>query len=237
MNQRCEALTTESGCTSRSNCVWMDSSDECDDDSGDDGDDYDAGCCAGNSERSSTRCNAKDSAAACDRISSCHWIVTDDSSDCQWYKEDVEEESGCCYATTLQSMAFSSNLCAQYWNNNGCLVSFDVQGAHNCRWEATDDDVDCQGLMAFENAVRQHDEVKLFGADTMVGRARLALGQEVSVLTILVLFAALFAVYQVHRCWNNSRKKVDHDGYEKLSDGKLRVYETNFGSTNYQSMA
>merc|ERR1719334_2490238 len=84
-NARCDMMTSEDTCESRSACEWIETNDpsECSDD--DSGDDYEAGCCAGASERASTRCNKKDTQTACDRLSSCHWIVTDDAADCDWY--------------------------------------------------------------------------------------------------------------------------------------------------------
>merc|ERR550532_273339 len=42
------------------------------------------GCCAGDSERAAARCIKADDQTTCDRRSSCHWIETDDSSDCEW---------------------------------------------------------------------------------------------------------------------------------------------------------
>merc|ERR1719187_895857 len=46
------------------------------------------GCCAGNSYGSADRCGEETEKAACDRMSICHWIITDDVSDC-----DFEETS------------------------------------------------------------------------------------------------------------------------------------------------
>ena len=66
---------------------------ECDDDSSDDNENNDAGCCAGITERFNKRCNERDNAGACNRRSSCHWIVTDDVSDCNVEREEVAVES------------------------------------------------------------------------------------------------------------------------------------------------
>lgn len=222
-------MTTESSCVSMRNCVWAESADQCDDDSGNE-----SGCCAGNSERSSKRCNGKQSADACNRRSSCHWIVTDDASDCEWYGEDVEVESGCCYADKVDSLAFSADLCQEYWNDNGCLVSYDANGDRNCRWQTTRDGVDCSDAVVSEAAPRD-ESFMLFGGDTgymAMNQLSAAFEGDISLLSVLMVLAAMFAVYRVYSCWKSARL----DGYEKIGEGKFQFYETNNMATNYQSM-
>merc|ERR1719167_1466389 len=42
------------------------------------------GCCASDSGKGYDRCIAVDSLEGCNRMSSCHWIITDDASECEW---------------------------------------------------------------------------------------------------------------------------------------------------------
>jgi len=226
-------MTSEDTCEAKSACEWIETNDpsECTDD--DSEEDYDAGCCAGDSERASKRCNTKDSQTACDRMSSCHWIVTDDAADCDWYgqMDAMETASGCCYATNINSLAFRADLCQQYWNDDECMTSYDANGLNNCQWRTTDDDVDCDGLTTFLTAVgRQGFEPKtLFGADNMMDHATKALNGEVSLMTVLMLFAAMFIMYRLYSCWKLAR---NDDGYEKVGDGPSNTY-----NACYQSMA
>jgi len=168
--------------------------------------------------------------------------VTDDVSDCAWYGEveEMEEDgpvkSGCCYATSVQSLAFSADLCQQYWTDESCAVSYDAHGANNCRWRPTDDDVDCDGLMTFVAAVssssRQNQKTLVIGSDSlMMDQTTKALNGEVSLMTVLMMFAAMFAVYRLYCCYKSART---NDGYEKLGDGN---YGATYGRTGYQSMA
>merc|ERR1719249_151861 len=232
-NARCDKMTSEDTCAAKSACEWIETDDpsECTDD--DSEEDYDAGCCAGDSERASKRCNPKDSQTACDRMSSCHWILTDDSADCDWYgqMDAMETASGCCYATNVQSLAFRADLCQQYWNEDECMVSYDANGRNNCQWRPTDDDVDCDGLMTFVAAVsRQGYEPKtLSGADSaMINGAVNALNGEVSLMTVLMLFAAMFIMYRLYSCWKSAR---NDDGYEKVGDGPSNIYNACYQST------
>merc|ERR1719295_1400616 len=225
----CGKMTSEDTCQAKSACEWTSS--ECTDD--DSEEDYDAGCCAGDSERASKKCNTKESESACDRISSCHWILTDDSADCDWYgqMDAMETASGCCYATNINSLAFRADLCQQYWNEDECMVSYDANGRNNCQWRPTDDDADCDGLMTFVAAVsRQGFEPKtLFGADSaMINGAVNALNGEVSLMTVLMLFAAMFIMYRLYSCWKSAR---NDDGYEKVGDGPSNIYNACYQST------
>merc|ERR1719300_7592 len=242
-NARCEMMTSEDTCESRSACEWMETNDpsECSDD--DSGDDYEAGCCAGDSERASTRCNKKDTQTACDRLSSCHWIVTDDAADCDWYgaMDAMETESGCCYATSVQSLAFRADLCQQYWNNDDCMASYDAEGTNNCRWRATDDDVDCAGLTTFMAAVNvgppgyRYETKTLFGADSVImNKVAASLNEEVSLMTVLLFFGAIYVLYRLYSCWKSVRTD---EGYQKLGDGSWNGYVNSHGPAGYQSMA
>ena len=163
--------------------------------------------------------------------------MTDDASDCEWYgeEEDLESiEAGCCYAASLHSLAFSADLCQEYWNDNGCLVSYDANGEQNCRWEATADDVDCIDFL--ETVLEPHDEESVLFSGNMgdmtVNRLSEALHGEVSLFSVLLLFVALCALHRAYYCWKSTR----NDEYQKLNR-TFSLKETNVIAKNYQSMA
>merc|ERR1719150_3182974 len=145
--------------------------------------------------------------------------------------------SGCCYSSNIESIAFSADLCQEYWTADGCSVSYDVDGQNNCRWRPTDDDVDCDGLRTFVNAVSRREN-QLFGDNTMIDQATKALDGEVSLMTVLMVSAAMFVLYRLYCCWNSVRNHWrNDDGYEKSGDGQWNRHQTGYGTNGYQSMA
>ena len=56
------------------------------------------GCCRGNDPQAAERCLVTETKNLCDRMSICHWVETEDMSDCEWTvtTTDVPYEPGCC---------------------------------------------------------------------------------------------------------------------------------------------
>ena len=63
---------------------------------------------------------------------------------------------------------------------------------------------------------------ELFSGDTTVGRVSHALNGEVSLSSVLLLLAAVFAVYQGYSCWFGRR----NGGYSKVEVGRHANYQT-----------
>merc|ERR1719334_1270606 len=108
-----------------------------------------AGCCAGDSERSTTRCQGVDSQDMCDRKSSCHWIDTDDYSECDWKVTATPVEPGCCTVGDTRPMAYEKGWderCKTYFNEKECTKPTTADGYNRCLWTPTRDGYDCSLL-------------------------------------------------------------------------------------------
>lgn len=226
-NARCINMETEDSCTRRSSCHWIETSDVMDCMW------MGSGCCAGNSLKAVEWCDYRFSHAECNRRSSCHWMASEDHMHCEWSEEDEPMASGCCFAAHLESLTFSIDLCREYWNENECLISYDANGDQNCRWEPTDDNVDCTKFMRTELIeVQPHEEEEeLFGATSIA--ITMPMEGELSLFSVSLLLVAILAVFRAYSSWKVKR----YDGYEKLEERQLSVYATNVIATNYQSMA
>jgi len=99
------------------------------------------GCCAADSFWAEDRCNETGDKTECDRMSSCHWIETEDSSECEWLTTDEPQEPGCCFVEDPADIDTKwQELCTAFWTEERCL------SASVCHWEPTDDYVDCEEL-------------------------------------------------------------------------------------------
>ena len=80
----------------------------------------------------------------CQRMSSCHWMVTDDPTEC----DDVDEhDPGCCdVAGYFNPMNGWISICRDYWNEEECASPVGSDGVARCQWTATGDYVDCDTL-------------------------------------------------------------------------------------------
>merc|ERR1719403_462534 len=95
------------------------------------------GCCAGDSERTTTRCNVLDSETSCTRRASCHWIQTFDNTDCAWSYVEEPSDPGCCVA--VDGSYEESMNCINFYEEEYCPTDY-------CYWTPTSDSFDCSKL-------------------------------------------------------------------------------------------
>lgn len=105
------------------------------------------GCCAGDNEQiHRARCSVTESASSCDRMASCHWVETDDPTECEW--DGGEVEYGCCVIgdpTNILSRWFDK--CPLYWTEGDCTRPTDnASGLQACTWSPTTPDFDCAAI-------------------------------------------------------------------------------------------
>ena len=86
-------------------------------------------------------------------MSSCHWIETDDPSECEWTSTtESPPEPGCCYvnAEDFGYTALWMDICREFWNEEECLLPTTSNangfGVHKCHWEPAPDAYDCSLL-------------------------------------------------------------------------------------------
>merc|ERR1740116_266335 len=91
------------------------------------------------------RCSVTDTAAACDRMSSCHWVPGDDA-DCEW--DGGEQEAGCCFISDFQNPnpATWTEMCKEYWFEGDCVRPMDANSNPRCQWKSTEEDADCSAF-------------------------------------------------------------------------------------------
>ena len=106
------------------------------------------GCCTGDSRRATTKCIIGTSEEQCNRMSSCHWIVTDDPSECEWTSTTASPpEPGCCYVNMDTGyQALWMDICSEFWNEDMCLTPITPDGTFRCHWEPAPDAYDCSLL-------------------------------------------------------------------------------------------
>merc|ERR1719293_272441 len=95
------------------------------------------GCCAGDAERTTTRCNAVDTERGCTRRSACHWVETSYASDCEWKDTEEPTDPGCCIAV---DQSYQDN-CSELYTEDDCAGRND-----QCYWTPTGDSYDCSQL-------------------------------------------------------------------------------------------
>merc|ERR1719420_2727987 len=146
---KCFGLEDQTGCE-RKDCEWVETEDPNDcvitTTSSPTTTEEAPGCCKGDSPKSNPMCNARESDDQCSRSSSCHWIVTDDFSVCE-YPPTTTEEPGCCYGNP--DAAYSKkwmDSCTAFYTQRDCLLLTNSDGDYRCHWEAQGDEYDCSQL-------------------------------------------------------------------------------------------
>merc|ERR1719203_2682697 len=106
------------------------------------------GCCTGNSEAATLRCQPEDTEVRCDRRASCHWIETDDPTVCDWNVETPPPYgSGCCVVPDGADVTDGlTTRCNTQFTERQCLLQLDVDGEYECEWTDTSDEFDCETL-------------------------------------------------------------------------------------------
>jgi len=110
-----------------------------------------AGCCAGDSASSTVRCLVESTQDRCDRRSSCHWIISDDPSVCEWDDESTVPpyDPGCCIIAEGSSGSVYdswSDQCVTFFTERQCLMPTDMDGDYRCTWVSTREDFDCETI-------------------------------------------------------------------------------------------
>merc|ERR1712013_288510 len=146
---KCFGLEDQMGCE-RKDCEWVETDDPNDcvitTTTSTPTTTEDPGCCKGDSAKSNDKCNMKEDGDSCSRSSSCHWIVTDEPSVCDW-EETTTEEPGCCYGNP--DVAYSKKLmesCIAFYTERDCLLLTNSDGEFRCHWESKNDEYDCSQL-------------------------------------------------------------------------------------------
>merc|ERR1719464_1401692 len=87
------------------------------------------GCCAGDSSYAQDLCAATESMSKCQRMSSCHWIVTDDPEECVPPPDEQPGQPGCCDITGYANpIGGWKDICRAYWNKDDCGLPLDSAG-------------------------------------------------------------------------------------------------------------
>ena len=177
------------------------------------------GCCAGSDYKSSAKCMASTEQDRCENMSNCHWIETEDGSDCMI---TTTTESGCCAGKTRQS----TEKCAEKEGREECERMEKCEfrsGETDCSWPTTTES-------PWMNAKPEKDgfspkpnpkdakkakeagksEALLFGETGVVAEA---INTSISLSTVLLLAVAAFAVYKIS-IWASHR----NGGYTKLEE-------------------
>jgi len=146
---KCFGLEDQKGCE-RKDCEWVETEDPNDcvitTTSSSPTTTEEPGCCKGDAPKSNDMCNARDDRVRCEKSSSCHWIVTNDFSQCT-YPPTTTEEPGCCYGNP--DAAYSKrwmDACTAFYTERDCLLLTDSDGSYRCHWEAKEDEYDCSQL-------------------------------------------------------------------------------------------
>merc|ERR1712141_145966 len=105
----------------------------------------------GESASSTERCLVEATQERCDRRSSCHWIITDDPSVCEWDDETTVPpyDPGCCIIADVSSGDAYDNwadVCTTYFTERQCLMPTDGSGDYRCTWVSTREDFDCETI-------------------------------------------------------------------------------------------
>ena len=109
-----------------------------------------SGCCAGDTELAAARCNLKEGASECSRMSSCYWIETEYGSDCDWTvptDDPLAYDPGCCMmANTADPTTLWMEKCTLFGTLYDCLLPTTEYGDSRCAWQPAPTDFDCSQL-------------------------------------------------------------------------------------------
>ena len=89
---------------------------------------FQRGCCRSDTPKWSSKCIVSHFEEHCENLSECHWVFTDDMSDCEWPSTTEVPEPGCCYAN--DQAAYSNDgrwieACKDFWTEENCLRAID----------------------------------------------------------------------------------------------------------------
>merc|ERR1740123_193437 len=104
------------------------------------------GCCAGDSARTTERCNKMDTDDKCSRSSSCNWVPFGDV-EIECAAPATTTEPGCCYGNP--DAAYSKKWmesCVAFYTERDCLLLTNGDGDYRCAWEALGEGYDCAQL-------------------------------------------------------------------------------------------
>merc|ERR1719203_1874919 len=107
------------------------------------------GCCTGNSFASMDRCVAETDQGKCDRMSICHWLHTEDHSECLETETTESPPPGCCMLADTRPSAYSNgwdDTCKAYHTEEACVRPYSQDGHARCVWQDTEEDFDCMNL-------------------------------------------------------------------------------------------
>merc|ERR1719361_1325530 len=106
------------------------------------------GCCAGDSVRTTERCNKMEGREKCERSSSCHFVPNGDlERDCSFDELTTSIEPGCCYGNP--DAAYSKRWmesCTAFYTERDCLLLTNGDGDNRCHWEPLGEGYDCEQL-------------------------------------------------------------------------------------------
>jgi len=150
-NAKCATASEQDKCESRG-CAWMVTDDPSDCEmttTETPTTTEEVGCCKGDSHKTNSMCNARDTRAKCDRSSSCTFVVGGTIDDeCFFPPTAPPEEPGCCYGNP-DVHAFTRKWqaqCTKYGTERECLLPIDSDGANGCEWQPMGDYEDCSML-------------------------------------------------------------------------------------------
>merc|ERR1712061_689229 len=106
------------------------------------------GCCMGDSAYSHDRCAMSGAKDHCNRISSCHWLSTNDPADCVWESTSTTPPPpGCCYLHASQNpMSGWHDRCVDFYKEKDCTGPTDMYGSPRCTWSDAPDGYDCENF-------------------------------------------------------------------------------------------
>merc|ERR1711892_261621 len=99
------------------------------------------GCCTSDSPRSYDMCSAIDESNHCDRMIGCHWLQTEDESDCELVTTtDTPPMPGCCYVTDASYVGSRwEEICQNLFTESLCLQPKEDDGDARCGWTSMPD--------------------------------------------------------------------------------------------------
>jgi len=106
------------------------------------------GCCAGDSVKTTERCNKMEGREKCERSSSCHFIANGELLEhCSFDTWTTSSEPGCCYGNP--DAAYSKRWmesCTAFYTERDCLLLTNGDAENRCHWEALGEGYDCEQL-------------------------------------------------------------------------------------------
>jgi len=147
-NDKCSKAMAEDKCEDKG-CHWMVTEDPTDCEmttTSTSSTTEEVGCCKGDSAKSNAMCNAREGRARCEKSSSCHFIETDDFSQCE-LPPTTTSSPGCCYGNPAVSYSKRwQETCTTYYTERECLMLEDGDGNARCQWEDLIEGYDCSLL-------------------------------------------------------------------------------------------